>query len=281
MITTYLLDSSHAQPIAHHPTMREAADALPQGAYTTFRTYSGNRVLRFDQHLTRLEESMSLMDRPAFIDRELAHRAVREAVVQSSYPESRIRLTFARNAMGDPVFYITVEPFTPYPPALYQTGVACITVPLHRQNPHAKSTAFNLQAANAYRDLPTGIHEGLMVADDGSILEGLSSNFFTIVPPVHDTELPELRSEEARVLIGVTRSLVLECAQGLARYSPVAIHKSALPHISECFLTSVSREIMPVVRIDDQIIGSGAPGPITLQLMARFMEFIASAALVL
>jgi branched-chain amino acid aminotransferase len=42
-----------------------------------------------------------------------------------------------------------------------------------------------------------------------------------------------------------------------------------LNRLSECFITSVSRGILPVVRIDSQVIGAGKPGPVTGQLMAR------------
>lgn len=274
MITTYTLSAGHALIASTHATMREAASALPQGAYTTFRTYDGDRVLRFDQHLSRLEESIALMSRPASIDRAAARACVREAITQSAYPESRIRLTFAHDALGTPVLYTTIEPFTPYPPGLYESGVICITVPLRRENPHAKSTAFSAQAAAAYQQLPAGVHEGLMIADNGAVLEGLSSNFFAIMPPPVGQPLPLLHSEEARVLIGVTRSLVIECASGKAQYVGTALQQSSIPTLMECFITSVSREVMPVVQIDAQVIGRGVPGPVTRELMRDFALLI-------
>ena len=103
-----------------------------------------------------------------------------------------------------------------------------------------------------------------MVGEDGVILEGLSSNFFAITGQT-------LRTEEERVLAGMTRALVLEVAAStgldLDRHG---IRTSELPGVEECFITSVSREILPVVEIDDQPIGSGVPGPRTIALMAAF-----------
>jgi branched-subunit amino acid aminotransferase/4-amino-4-deoxychorismate lyase len=150
-----------------------------------------------------------------------------------------------------------------------------VTVPLHRDNPHAKSTTFIASAADAYAALPEGAHEGLMVAADGAVLEGLSSNFFAVT----DSSAPGgvarvLRTEEARVLIGVTRALVLEVAQGVLTLSTAAVHVDDLPGVRECFITSVSREIMPVVRIDRITIGDGRPGPVTRELMRRFGELV-------
>ena len=65
MVTTFQLDSAGVQRLGEHRSMREASAALPEGAYTTFRTYGGNRLLRLDQHIRRLEESVALMGQPA------------------------------------------------------------------------------------------------------------------------------------------------------------------------------------------------------------------------
>lgn len=254
--------------IGEHETMQAASAQLPAGAYTTFRTYGRNRVLRLGQHLARLETSVGLLGQSATLAEAAATNAIREALhlaraqFDPATPEARFRLTFA-----PPQLFISIEPFTPYPASLYETGVACATVSLHRDTPRAKSTTFIASAAQAYQALPHGAHEGLMVAEDGSILEGLSSNFFAVVDKT-------LHTEEARVLLGVTRSLVLEVAAPVLPISAQAITLDALPQVRECFITSVSREIMPVVHIDGATIGDGRPGPITRTLITRFADLI-------
>lgn len=257
--------------------MAAASASLPDGAYTTFRTYDHNRLLRMGQHLRRLEESLGLMRNAvvARIDDNAARAAIAQVLQETGYAESRFRLTYA-----DPALFITVEPFEPYPSDLYTNGVWCVTVQAHRDNPHAKNTAFIASAGAAMKTMPHGAHEGLMVAEDGSILEGLSSNFFAITSIASASEdvddaVPVLRTEEARVLIGVTRSLVLEQARQLLPVSTVAVRLADLPRITECFITSVSREILPVVKIDQQVIGAGVPGPITRELMQRFRDLVA------
>jgi branched-subunit amino acid aminotransferase/4-amino-4-deoxychorismate lyase len=154
---------------------------------------------------------------------------------------------------------VSLEPFQPLPAALYEEGVAARTLPIHRDNPHSKDTRFIATADRAYRDLPPGVHEGLIVAEDGSILEGLSSNFFAVLEG-------RLRTEEARVLLGVTRALVLEIAQKHLPIDLIAVRRRELPASSESFITSVSREILPVVEIDGERIGEGRPGPRTKAL---------------
>jgi branched-chain amino acid aminotransferase len=263
MVTTFELDQGRRLPDAQN--MNAASAQLPQGAYTTFRTYAGNRVLRLAQHLRRLEESAALMGSPGALDDAAVARGLSEALRATGFPESRFRLTFA-----PPHCFISVEPFAPYPAELYEQGVWCVTLTVHRDNPHAKNTAFIASAGDAYKALPPGAHEGLMVAADGAVLEGLSSNFFALLDGV-------LHTERARALVGVTQSLALEVAQAAApgvAIATQAVRFADLPRLNECFITSVSREILPVVKIDDHVIGAGTPGPVTRELMRALRELI-------
>jgi branched-chain amino acid aminotransferase len=244
-----------------------AVKLLPPGAYTTFRTYDGSRILRLDQHLRRLEESVSVLGQPATLDDSAVRRALADLLAGRD-GESRLRLTFSPSPKR---FFIGIEPFTPLDAALYEQGVRCATVPLHRDDPHAKDTRF-LSAAHAARaSLGKDIHEGLMADGDGQILEGLTSNFFAILDGT-------LRTEGDRVLKGVTRSLVLEVAATVLPMDEHPVSLADLPRLSEAFITSVSREILPVVAIDAVTLGTGAPGPLTRRLMAALAQLIAKEA---
>jgi branched-chain amino acid aminotransferase len=241
-------------------SIAEASKGLPAGAYTTLRTYQGDRVVRLAQHVQRLIESARIQGHPASLDEAEVRRLLAEALRARPQPpsESKLRLTFA-----PPSLFVSVELLEPLPESFYRDGVWCVTVPVHRDDPAAKDTRFIATASAAYEALPPGAHEGLMVAEDGSILEGLSSNFFAVLDGV-------LHTEEKRALSGITRSIVLELAQGLGPVSLTAVRVADLARVSECFLTSVSREILPVARVDSVVIGSHAPGPLTSQVMDRF-----------
>jgi branched-chain amino acid aminotransferase len=249
--------------VGHHPSLAAAAAGIPEGAYTTFRTYGGRGIVRFLQHLRRLEESVALQGRPGRIDADLARRAVRAALDATSHPESRVRLTFA-----PPRLFVSVEPFTPPPRRVYEEGVACVTLTLRRESPHAKDTRFIAKAENAYRGLPPGVEEGLLVDQGGDVLEGLSSNFFAIVAGT-------LRTEEERVLLGLTRALALEAAEREIKVERRAVSRAALPEVEEAFITSVSRQVLPVVRIDGRPVGNGRVGPRTRAIMAGFDALVA------
>jgi branched-chain amino acid aminotransferase len=244
-------------------SLAEASAHLPAGAYTTLRTYNGSGVVRFEAHLRRLEESAASHGPPATIARDGARRLLVTALRETRHPESRLRLTFA-----PPRLLVSVEPFVPLPPALYEEGVACVTLPrIHRDEPHVKDTRFIPTARRAYRALPTGIEEGLLVADDGSILEGLSSNFFAVLDGA-------LRTEEERVLAGITRALVLEVAELRVPVVGRAVGRDDLLRVGEAFITSTSREVLPVVKIDGEPVGNGRVGQTTRTIMDSFAEFV-------
>jgi len=266
MVTVFELqnESGTIRALGQYQTMTDASAGLPAGAYTTFRTYSGDRVVRLAGHFRRLEESLALLGHTVRLNQNAAREAIAAARESAGHPESRFRLTLVA---GPPSrVFVAVEAFTPLPPADYARGVRCVTVHAERSNPHAKSTDFISTADQTKRRLPAGVNEGLMVAEDGTLLEGLSSNFFALTGRT-------LHTEEARALAGLTRALVLEVAasDGLAIVRR-GIGLADVPNVEECFITSVSREILPVVGIDDQQIGSGAPGPRTRALMAAFAD---------
>ena len=250
-------------PLGRQPSLAAASEALPTGAYTTLRTYGGRGVVRLGAHLRRLEESAALQGRPGSLDAAAARRAISLALDATRHAESRLRLTFA-----PPRLFVAVEAFSPPPARLYAEGAACVTLALRRDNPHAKDTRFIATARAAYARLPADVEEGLLVADDGSVLEGLSSNFFAI-------RGGELRTEQERVLPGVTRSLVLEVAEPLIAVRRVAVKRDELPLVQEAFITSVSREVLPVVRIDGRAVGTGRVGPRTRAIVDGFAALVA------
>lgn len=259
-VRTWEIAAGDSRERAPSASLNAAAADLPDGAYTTLRTYGGARLLRIDAHFRRLEESAALEGQPGRIDEAAARRGLRDALAACGHAESRLRLTFA-----PPRLFVSVEAFAPLPDALYEQGVACSVLPVHRANPHAKDTRFIATADAAYRSLPAGVHEGLMVAEDGALLEGLSSNFFAIAKGA-------LRTEDERVLHGVTRALVLEIAAGLVPREAGPVRLDELPAVQEAFVTSVSRGVLPVVRIDGQALGDGHPGPVTRELLRRFRD---------
>jgi branched-chain amino acid aminotransferase len=246
------------------PSLDAVSLQLPEGVYTTLRTYDGDRILGLSAHLRRLAESLRLLGRA--VPGEAAgpahwRSALRQALAQAGLPEARVRLTvpFA----GDKVL-ISVEPFLPYPPSYYESGVVCATRRIERETPRAKHTRAIGRGQAARAQVAPQVHEVLRVDADGRLLEGLSSNFFSVCGG-------SLYTACDGVLLGVTRGLVLELAAPIGLplvEQPVRLDE--LPQLSEAFITSASREVMPVVQIDAAVIGMGRPGPVSQQLLALY-----------
>lgn len=249
-------------------TLDEASSFLPGGAYTTFRTYEGTKALCLDEHFRRLENTARLADSPVQFNQEAIRQALRRILAQPSPTlDRRFRLTLdLEDCPG--VVYIASEPLSSLPESAYQRGVWVITSDLQRQLPQAKLTRFIARAAPVRRSLPAGVHEAIMVAPDGRLLEGLSSNFFAV-------KNGELWTAQEGVLAGVTRSLVLECAQRLGIITRgEAARLADLPTLEEAFITSSSRGVLPVRRIDQYEIGNGQPGNFTRKLMRAYQDCI-------
>ncbi len=242
-------------------TLDAVTTHLPGGAYTTFRTYDHNKVIRLDDHLGRLEETARLAHKPVTLERLRLREALRNVI--DEYPgkmDLRIRVVLdLEDFVGE--IYIMAEILKTPPPDAYHSGVRVITCQLQRDNPKAKLTASIPVADKIRGQLPTGVEEALMVDDAGRILEGLTSNFFAV-------KGDEIWTNEEGVLSGITRSLVLDEAVRIelpVNFRSITI--TEIPDLEEAFITSSSRGILPVKQIDRILIGSGQPGPITKRLM--------------
>ncbi|MFC2028808.1 aminotransferase class IV [Chloroflexota bacterium] len=250
-------------------TFHDFSSRFPDGVFTTFRTFEHNKIVRLESHFRRLEESAHLLNKPIKLNYSLIKDALREVVELSKEQDLRIRLTI--NLDSDPTaIYISKEQLVTPSLEDYEKGVITVTQDAIRINPKAKLTAF-LQTAEIIRgENPNNVNEVLLVNIDDQILEGLSSNFFAV-------KQGEIWTEEAQVLSGTVRSVVLE----LAEKSGIQVHRSAIfiseiENLEEAFLTSTSRMVLPIHKIDSTIVNTGKPGPITKELRGLYQQEVQS-----
>jgi branched-chain amino acid aminotransferase len=246
-------------------TFDDATRALPQGGYTTFRTFGKTGVLRLEDHFERMEETAALAGSPLSLNRARIREALRMVLSSAKTDEARVRIILdLTSAPG--TLYILLAPLRTPPEQAYRLGVRAITRKMQRENPRAKVTEFITATSQMRRSMPEGINEVIMIGEDGRMLEGLSSNFFAVVAG-------ELWTAEEGVLAGITRSAVLESTAALG----IPIRPEGLPHTrlgeaSEAFITSASRAVLPITQIDGAPVGNAAPGPLTLRLLGAYRE---------
>ena len=129
-------------------------------------------------------------------------RSVPRGAGRRAHPESRVRLTFA-----PPRLFVAVEAFAPLPARLYEHGVACMTLDLARENPHARTPVSSRPPAT-----PTPAAPGRRRGPAGGA--GRRRSRGAVQQLLRDPRRV-LRTEDARALAGVTRSLVIEVAESL------------------------------------------------------------------
>ena len=278
MIRTWrVTPTQHDEIEADVSTLDEVTRQLPEGYYSTFRTYGGGtRVLGLTSHLQRLYKPVSTPEvNEPFLRRQLS------GLLERYRPgEARVRVVMTRQGQ----VYVSMAPLTLLPREIYEGGVCAETTELHRQRPLLKSTSF-IGRSDAERKYiaQEGIFEALLVKD-GKILEGMTSNFFYVMERrgaggKTDEVEAIVGTARHRILLGVTRETVIEIARGRGleiKYEPLRLEQ--IHHLSEAFITSSSRGIVPVVRIDKITIGEGDPGPITTGLMTAYESYVSEKA---
>ena len=251
-----------------------------EGVYETLRTYARAPFL-FDRHTRRLRQSAALMSLPVpFDDAALladirrtmaAHAGLDEAYIRVLLTRGVGELSYNPTACPEPTTVIIVKPFPAPPARTFSDGIRVSLVSVRRNhplalNPMIKSNNLLNNALAMQEALKSGADEALMRNQAGDLVECSQSNFFVVrkdgiaTPPL-----------SAGLLPGITREFVMELADELGipareeRLTPDDLRQA-----DEAFITGTTREVTPVVRVDDLSIGQGTPGPITQRLLAQF-----------
>ncbi len=241
--------------------------------FESLRTYDWH-PFHLDEHLLRLYRSAVMIEMEIPWSSEQIANVVREVIARNAYRHAAIRLLITGGESedgilpsGKPTLAVLITPLDERDMGRFARGYKLITTSLQRVSPEAK-TANYVAAVRALKDAARrNADDALFVNEQGHVLEATRSNFFvfrgdTLVTP------------REGILIGVTRNVVLELAQGSFAIEERPILLEELPLAEEAFVTSSSREITPVVQIDDLIIGDGKPGLRTFELEQRFIEMI-------
>jgi branched-chain amino acid aminotransferase len=257
------------------------------GIYETLRTYNGEPFL-FDRHMQRLRESADRirLDVP-FSDAELLERSLdtlkaaglgpgRRAEAAEAYIRILLtrgigELTYDPAATPTPSLVIIVKPL-PVPAAKdFEHGVKVCLVDIIRNHPRSvnpiiKSNNLLNNALCMQEAMRKGGVEGVFRNYRGELSECSQSNLFIVKNGVVRT--PEL---DAGLLPGITRAFVFEVGQGLGiEVEEARLEDADLFDADEAFFTSTTKELMPIVQVDDRTIGAGKPGPVTKTLLAEF-----------
>jgi branched-chain amino acid aminotransferase len=245
------------------------------GVFETLRVYSGV-PFAWTRHLERLVHSAEGLGLRV-PDRACLRDAATSVLEANGIDDGRLRITVTGgpsplgSERGDhpPTVIVAAGEARVWPPT-----EAVVVVPWARNERGATvglktiSYAENVRALHLAHE--RGATEAVFANTRGELCEATGSNVFCVQGGIVRTP-----PGEAGCLLGVTRALVLELSRNLGLTAVEAtLPVRALAESDEAFLTSTTREVQPIGRVDDRALPA-APGPVTAELAAAFRDLVA------
>jgi branched-chain amino acid aminotransferase len=225
--------------------------------------------LFFDDHISRLEQSLALVSAAYTVSAEVLYRRIRKIAEVNGISAQNIRLEIgkiANRAIWQERLFLVPSY---YPEAsLYQLGVKTATSEIVRSMPHAKvvNNAYvtHINRVKAERD----VFEVIIMNADHKIAEGSKSNLFF----VKGRALYSAKAED--ILMGITRRklLMLAKAMGLALVEG-DIYLKDIKAFEACFISGTSIHILPVAQIDDMHFDASG-NPVIRSLIENFDSIV-------
>jgi branched-chain amino acid aminotransferase len=245
--------------------------------YETLRTYTGKPFL-FSRHFARLERSAGGIDLKLPWTKA---RTLDETLRTLLVGECRIRLMVTRGigeieadpeTCTDPASIIIVVPLVTPPERIYRDGVDVVISSVRRSPRFANIKTGSLihQVLARHEAKSRRAYEAILLTTDDKLSDGITSNIYM----VRDGELLT-PAPNAGIVEGITRGVVLDLARGMGlQVIEGMFGTDEIERASEMFLTSTTREVVPIARVNGKAVGGGKPGPVTLMLLDGYRSAI-------
>jgi branched-chain amino acid aminotransferase len=251
------------------------------GVFEGIRVYN-NKVFRLQAHLNRLYKSAKAIMLEIPLAQDDLSQIILDAVKENGAPEAYIRLVVTRG-VGDlgmnprlcpkPTIILIVGEIQFYPEKCYAEGIALITSSIRRLNPdmidmRIKSLNYLNNILAKIEANQAGCLEAVLLNSKGYVTECTGDTIFVLANGVLKT--PPATDQ---ALEGITRAAIMK----LAGDAGIPVQETSMTQYDlytadECFLSGTGAELMPAIKIDGRIIGSGKPGPVTCKIMSLFQE---------
>jgi len=254
-------------------SLKDIAILRGYGVFEFLRTYNSKPFL-LKEHFTRLRKSAKNLNLQLPISQKELFKQIKKLLLKNKFKESAIKLVLTGGQIIDsggmeydknsPTFFILVDKLQELPKSFYQKGVKLITYEHLREIPGAKTinyiTVIKLQNLCKRKKA-----FDILYTQNGFLLETTTSNFFIF-------KKDKLLTPKKNILIGLTRNFVIKLAEDKFEVEEKDIALKELEKAEEAFLTSTTKEILPVVKIGNKIVGNGRVGKKTRYLMDLFQR---------
>ncbi len=253
------------------------------GVFEGIRAYDGT-VFKLEEHVDRLYDSARVINLEIPYEPDETIQAVLETLRANDLRDGYVRLVVTRGegdlgldpeSCPNPTMFIIAADIELYPQEVYEEGLELVTVPTRRNapeaiNPRVKSLNYLNNILAKMEARLAGYQEGIMLDDQGYVVECTGDNIFLL-----DGDLIRTPPPHMGVLEGITRAALMQLARDEGyevREEP--LNRYDLYVADECFVTGTAAEVLPVVRVDGRPINGGTPGPAARALIGRFREYV-------
>ncbi|MEK3933833.1 D-amino-acid transaminase [Sporosarcina sp. FSL W7-1349] len=279
-MTVYFVDGQFVEKEHVSISIDDRGYYFGDGVYEVIKVYDGE-LYTSEEHIARLFESAAKIKLAIPYSEAQLIEMAKQLVVSNSISVGHVYMQVTRGVAPRVHQFPTpaVAPmFTAYaldgarPTEEMQKGVKVKSVEDFRWlRCDIKSLNLLANVMAKQEAVESGCKEAVFVRD-GYVTEGASTNLFGVKDGVLYTH-----PANNFILNGITRQVVLRLSRELGvavREEPFTLEAALV--MDELFMTSTTLEVMPIIQLDDKMVGSGRPGEITLQLQKAFASQIST-----
>lgn len=239
------------------------------GVFDYFRALNG-RALFVEDYIDRFYRSAALLYMTPPCSKAELQGSIQALLDANGEEKAGIRLILTGGYALDsytpvePNLLILQHPYASFPAWGYEKGIRILTYPFQRETPVAKTINY-VTGIKILGWLKENGGDAVLYHDGNHVKESDRSNFFII------DDAGRLVTPESEVLPGITRKKVIQVAKEKGmEVMERTVTLAEIYQAKEAFITSSIKGVLPVAKIDDQVIGSGKPGPLSQELGIAF-----------
>ena len=239
------------------------------GIFDFFRVRN-NVLLYVEDHLDRFEKSASLMHLEIPYPKTKLLSILKDLVLQNTQTDSGIRMILTGGYSEDaynpttPNFIIIQRPLN-IADSLIPKPIHVITQEYVREIPEAKTINYTM-GIWLQQKIKERNADDVLYHHNGHVSEFPRCNFFIVNKENH------IVTPDKNILKGVTRKKIIECASSTYHIKEAPITIQDVYQAKEAFLTSSTKRIQAITKIDNQKIGDGKPGEVTTSLLSILLK---------
>jgi D-alanine transaminase/branched-chain amino acid aminotransferase len=217
-----------------------------------------------DDYLTRFYRSAELLHLQIPVGKDEMGRLIHQLVTANNMADAGIRLLLTGGYSADgytpaiPNFLILQHPVAWVPQRDYETGIKLISHSFQRELPEVKSINY-LTGIKLQKEMISAGAGEILYHNGQYWRETVRANVFFVLDQ-------EIFTPAEKILRGITRKHILMLASKSFKIHETEVPLEYLARASEMFITSSTKGVLPVIQVDDAVIGSGTPGPVTKAL---------------